>query len=96
MARKISYHGYNHQPLSPKDVDYGDEFLNIQDLEDKKQWNLLFVSWFDLKNTERMQYSTFKCSFSKKEEKCWDEIPEILSIASNYFQENSPILKNLR
>ena len=40
---EISYHGYNHQPLSPKDVDYGDEFPTYKTWKDKKS-NGIFYS----------------------------------------------------
>ena len=82
---EISYHGYNHQPLTPKGVDYGDEFPTYKTWKDKKAMASAISEL--LRFTKELFPKGEKSNVLSKEgrEVLREKFPEIKSIASNYF-----------
>lgn len=87
---EIAYHGYNHQPLSLGNVDYGDSF-NYKTWKNRKAIETTF------KELQRFTHQLFPNSdhsvyippsnvLSKEGRKVLvDKFPEVKAIASNYF-----------
>ena len=88
---EISYHGYNHQPLSPKDVDYGDEFPTYKTWKDKKAMEssirelIRFTKELFPKGEKSVYIPPSNVLSKEGREVLRAKFPEIKSIASNYF-----------
>ena len=88
---EISYHGYNHQPLTPKGVDYGDEFPTYKTWKDKKAMAsaiselLRFTKELFPKGEKSIYIPPSNVLSKEGREVLREKFPEIKSIASNYF-----------
>lgn len=88
---EISYHGYNHQPLTPKGVDYGDEFPTYKTWKDKKAMAsaiselLRFTKELFPKGEKSIYIPPSNVLSKEGREVLRGKFPEIKSIASNYF-----------
>lgn len=86
---EISYHGYNHQPLSPKDVDYGDEFPTYKTWKDKKAMEasirelIRFTKSLFPKGEKSIYIPPSNVLSKEGREVLREKFPEIKSIASN-------------
>ncbi|WP_061599947.1 DUF2194 domain-containing protein [Streptococcus gordonii] len=88
---EISYHGYNHQPLTPKGVDYGDEFPTYKTWKDKKAMAsaiselLRFTKELFPKGEKSIYIPPSNVLSKEGREVLREKFPEIKSIASKYF-----------
>lgn len=88
---EISYHGYNHQPLTPKGVDYGDEFPTYKTWKDKKAMAsaiselLRFTKELFPKGEKSIYIPPSNVLSKEGRQVLREKFPEIKSIASNYF-----------
>ena len=88
---EISYHGYNHQPLTRKGVDYGDEFPTYKTWKAKKAMAsaiselLRFTKELFPKGEKSIYIPPSNVLSKEGREVLREKFPEIKSIASNYF-----------
>ena len=88
---ELGYHGYNHQPLSPSSVNYGEKYASYKTWKDKAAMKaslselIRFVNQLFPKAQKSVYVPPSNILSKEGREVIVNDFPEIKAISSNYF-----------
>ncbi|MGO1327641.1 MAG: DUF2194 domain-containing protein, partial [Streptococcus thermophilus] len=88
---ELGYHGYNHQPLSPSSVNYGEKYVSYKTWKDKAAMKaglselIRFVNQLFPKAQKSVYVPPSNILSKEGREVIVNDFPEIKAISSNYF-----------
>lgn len=91
---ELSYHGYNHQPLSPSSVNYGEKYASYKTWKDKAAMKtgllelIRFVNQLFPKAQKSVYVPPSNILSKEGREVIVNDFPEIKAISSTYFPED--------